>query len=159
MNNIKKFISTWVCLILAFSFITNVNITSLAVNIPMVEINDDGTALKKGEHNVKHADGTITKEKFGVEYTDAEAKKATHVYNKILIEYKGIVVFISGIALLSMIMFFILNFIELGNSRGNPQARQKAINGLIISGVATAGLGSVNLIVQLFYNMIKTSDN
>ena len=84
-----------------------------------------------------------------------QAKKSNKLLNKILKEYRGIVVFISAIAMLSMIMFFIFNFIELGNSRGNPQARQKAINGLIVSGIATAGLGSVVLIVQLFYNMIK----
>ena len=113
MNNIKKCISIWACLILAFSFIMSSNINSLAVNIPRVEMNDAGTALKKGEHEVTYDNGTKGKEQFGVEYTDAEKKTKTHIFNKILTEYRGIVVFISGIGLLSMIMFFIVNLSAL----------------------------------------------
>ena len=93
--------------------------------------------------------GTLDVGNFGKD----EAEKG-QVFNKVLSEYKGIVTFITGIALVSMIMFFVLNLINLGNSKGNPQERQKAITGLIVSGVATAGLGAVNIIVALFYNMI-----
>lgn len=75
-------------------------------------------------------------------------------FNTVLSEYKGIVVFISGIGTISMILFFILNFINLGKSQGNPQERQKAISGLIISGIASAGLGSVTMIVALFFNAL-----
>lgn len=76
-------------------------------------------------------------------------------FGNILTQYRGVVTFISGIALISMIMFFIFNLIALGNSKGNPQERQKAIQGLIVSGIATAGLGSVTLITTLFYNFMK----
>ena len=76
-------------------------------------------------------------------------------FNKVLTEYRGVVTFISAIAMISMIMFFIFNLIALGNSKGNPQERQKAITGLIVSGIATAGLGSVTLITSLFFNLIK----
>lgn len=76
------------------------------------------------------------------------------VLNRLLTKYRLIIVFLLAIGMLSSIMFFIFNFIELGNSRGNPQARQKAVNGLIMSGVSTAGLGSVILITTLFYNVL-----
>lgn len=75
-------------------------------------------------------------------------------FNTVLSEYRGIVIFISGIGTISMILFFILNFINLGKSQGNPQERQKAISGLIISGIASAGLGSVTMIVALFFNAL-----
>lgn len=75
-------------------------------------------------------------------------------FNTVLSEYRGIVMFISGIGTISMILFFILNFINLGKSQGNPQERQKAISGLIISGIASAGLGSVTMIVALFFNAL-----
>lgn len=75
-------------------------------------------------------------------------------FNTVLGEYRGIVMFISGIGTISMILFFILNFINLGKSQGNPQERQKAISGLIISGIASAGLGSVTMIVALFFNAL-----
>lgn len=75
-------------------------------------------------------------------------------FNTVLTEYRTVVIFVSGIGTISMILFFILNFINLGKSQGNPQERQKAITGLIISGIASAGLGSVTLIVSLFYNVL-----
>ena len=146
MKKIKNIILIGLMFISSFYYNPNINLNVNASNIPIIEMNDAGTDLKNG---------TIGGKDYGLAYTDAEAQKATPALNKILKEYRGIVVFISGIALISMIMFFIFNFIELGNSRGNPQARQKAVHGLIVSGIATAGLGSVTLIVQLFYNMIS----
>lgn len=89
-----------------------------------------------------------------IKVNDGEKGK---VFNKVLKEYRGVVTFISGIGLVSMIMFFIFNLVALGNSKGNPQERQKAITGLIVSGIATAGLGSVTLITTLFYNMMSDS--
>ena len=142
MKKIKKALSIFLTVISLFCITFN-TVEVNSANIPLIEMNDTGTDLKSG-----NIDGTD----YGI------GSSNTHVFNKVLTEYRGIVVFISGIALISMIMFFIFNFIELGNSKGNPQARQKAINGLIISGIATAGLGSVNLIVQLFYNMISADE-
>ena len=135
MNKLKKYL-TIVLTIFAVSGIfeiSNTNFVQATANIPNIQIGND--------NNISN----------GLQKSEAKGK----LLNKILTEYRGVVVFISGIAMISMIMFFIFNFIELGNSKGNPQARQKAINGLIISGIATAGLGSVTLITQLFYNMIS----
>ena len=135
MNKLKKYL-TIILTIFAISGtfeISNTNFVQATANIPNIQIGND--------NNISN----------GLQKSEAKGK----LLNKILTEYRGVVVFISGIAMISMIMFFIFNFIELGNSKGNPQARQKAINGLIISGIATAGLGSVTLITQLFYNMIS----
>ena len=79
-------------------------------------------------------------------------------FSEILTQYRSVVTFVSGIALISMVLFFIFNLIALGNSKGNPQERQKAITGLIVSGIATAGLGSVTLITTLFYNFIQKKE-
>ena len=135
MNKLKKYL-TIILTIFAISGtfeISNTNVVQATANIPNIQIGND--------NNISN----------GLQKSEVKGK----LLNKILTEYRGVVVFISGIARISMIMFFIFNFIELGNSKGNPQARQKAINGLIISGIATAGLGSVTLITQLFYNMIN----
>ena len=136
MNILKKYIILISSMFLLLSSnVTSNNIEVYASNatIPNIQINSSNN-ITNGLYN---------------------SGKKDKLLNKILTEYRGIIVFISGIAMLSMIMFFIFNFIELGNSKGNPQARQKAISGLIVSGIATAGLGAVTLIVQLFYNMIK----
>ena len=135
MNKLKKYLTIILTIfVISGTFeISNTNVVQASANIPNIQIGND--------NNISN----------GLQKSEAKGK----LLNKILTEYRGVVVFISGIAMISMIMFFIFNFIELGNSKGNPQARQKAINGLIISGIATAGLGSVTLITQLFYNMIS----
>jgi hypothetical protein len=84
-----------------------------------------------------------------------ESKDRTTFFNNVLKEMRTVVLFISGIGTLLMVAFFIINFINLGKSQGNPQERQKAVSGLIMTGLATAGLGSVFLITSLFYGMLN----
>jgi hypothetical protein len=72
----------------------------------------------------------------------------------IIEKYRGFIAGISGIAAITMVVIFIMNFLKLGASAGNPQARSQALTGVLWSGVAAAGLGAVSLIVGLFYNAI-----
>lgn len=109
------------------------NTTGQTVTMPNISMNADGSSLNIGEI------GRSTK---------------GQLMGEILVQYRSLITFLAGIALISMIGFFIINLIALGNSKGNPQERQKAITGLIVSGIATAGLGSVTLFTALFYNML-----
>ena len=54
-----------------------------------------------------------------------------------------------------MVAVFIINFMKLGTTSGNPVERSKCITALIWSGLAAAGLGSVALIVGVFYGMLQ----
>lgn len=74
--------------------------------------------------------------------------------NTLLEEYRLFITFGSAIVSLTMIGIFIVNLIKLGNSRGNPQARSKAITALIFTGISTALAGSVVTITTLFYNFL-----
>ncbi len=76
-------------------------------------------------------------------------------FGKIMDKYKGVITFVSGIATVTMVAIFILNFMKLGSTSTNPTERQKVLTGLIWSGVAAALLGSVTLIVGVFYGMLK----
>lgn len=72
-----------------------------------------------------------------------------------LIEYRRIIIGVLGCATLAMILMFILNFIKLGTAAAdNPQARKKVMGSLMATGMATAGLGSVSLLVGLFYSFL-----
>lgn len=75
-------------------------------------------------------------------------------WESLFVEYRNFIVGISGIGAISMIAFFILNFMKLGASAGNSKARGEAIVGLIVTGIAAAGLGAVTIIVGFFYNAI-----
>lgn len=83
-----------------------------------------------------------------------DAENEVKAINTILKEYRLFVTFASGIVSLTMIGLFIMNLIKLGNTKGNPQARNKVITALIFTGVATALAGSVTTIVGLFYNFL-----
>jgi hypothetical protein len=78
----------------------------------------------------------------------------TSVWNQLFDRFKGIIVGLTGIGTLVMIVLFIIQFMKLGSSAGNPQARSQALTGVLWTGVAAALLGSVTIIVGFFYNAI-----
>lgn len=73
----------------------------------------------------------------------------------IIIRYRKFIVGIAGVAAVTMVLLFIFQFIKLGQSAGNPQARSQALTGVLWTGVAAAGLGAVAIITSLFYGAIK----
>jgi len=75
--------------------------------------------------------------------------------NVVLYEYKDFVTGIFGLAALTMLLFFIKNFIKLGSSSSNPQARKEALIGLMLTGLGTAGLGGVAIWVGMFWNLLN----
>lgn len=97
---------------------------------------------------------TIKIEGGKVNVDQIKPKSSDEFFKTALKQYRKVIVFVSGIGTLSMVLFFVLNFIKLGNSRGNPQERQKAVTGIIVAGIATACLGSVTTVVGMFYTML-----
>lgn len=77
-------------------------------------------------------------------------------FETIMTTYKDVITFAGGLATVTMVAIFVLNFVKLGSSSGNPTERQKCLTGLIWSGIAAALLGSVTLVVGVFYGMLKS---
>ena len=75
-------------------------------------------------------------------------------WNTFIDKYRFWISGFSGIAAVTMILFFIVNFMKLGASAGNPQGRSNAIQGLVWTGLAAAGLGGVSIVVAFFYNAL-----
>lgn len=69
-------------------------------------------------------------------------------------KYKNFITGIAGIGAVTMVVLFIIQFMKLGASAGNPQARSQALVGVLWTGIAAAGLGAVTLIVGFFYNAV-----
>lgn len=86
---------------------------------------------------------------------DSSIKNKVDATNAVLARYRFAIVGVSGVGALSMILVFILNFIRLGSTSHAPNERSKIISALIYSGIASAGLGSVTLIVGLFYSLLN----
>lgn len=76
-------------------------------------------------------------------------------FSHIIDKYKVIITFFAAMGAITMVGIFIYTFIKLGTTAGNPQERQKCLTGLIVTGLATALLGSVALFTGLFYNAFR----
>lgn len=87
--------------------------------------------------------------------TGSKDTDGTKGWEGIIIKYKNFIVGVAGVAAVTMVVLFIFQFIKLGQSAGNPQARAQALTGVLWTGVAAAGLGAVALITSLFYHSIK----
>ena len=75
-------------------------------------------------------------------------------FNIFLERYRSLILGILGTATMTAIVFFIVHFIELGATSGNPQKREKAISGVLWTGIATAGLGGATMFVGFFVNAL-----
>lgn len=84
---------------------------------------------------------------------DLEKKSSGTAWTDFITKYRNFIVGVSGVGMVSMILFFMMNLLKLGATAGNPSERQKVLTGLIWSGVAAAGLGSVTTFVGFFYGI------
>ena len=75
------------------------------------------------------------------------------VANMVLVEYKGFITGISGIATLLVLAMFVVNFISLALDGGVANKRAEKIGNILHCAIAAAGLGSVTLVVGFFWNM------
>lgn len=75
-------------------------------------------------------------------------------WTKLISKYRYFIAGVSGVGAVSMILFFIINFLKLGASSSNPSERSRAIMGLVVTGLAAAGLGAVTFIVGIFFNAL-----
>lgn len=91
----------------------------------------------------------------GTSDVSGSANSMDDSFSKIIDKYKTVITFVSAVGAVTMIAIFILNFMKLGTTSGNPTERSKCITALIWSGLAAAGLGSVALVVGIFYGALR----
>lgn len=77
-----------------------------------------------------------------------------NTWNQFYAKYKSVIVGISGVGAITFIALFIIQFMKLGTSAGNPQARSQALSGCLWTGIAAAALGAVSIIAGFFYNAV-----
>ena len=114
-------------------------------------INASATGSSIGDVNISLGeDGKLSVSGGGMSH-DSSSK----AWNAFLTKYKTFIVGISGVGAISMIAFFIFQFMKLGATASNPSERAKVQVGLIWSALAAAGLGAVSIIVGFFYSSLK----
>jgi hypothetical protein len=75
-------------------------------------------------------------------------------WNVIFESLSRIIVGISGVGVLCCLLAFIIQFIKLGTVADNPSERQRVVQGILWTGVGTAGCSSAALIFGLMYNIL-----
>ncbi len=75
-------------------------------------------------------------------------------WNVVFESLSRIIVGISGVGVLCCLLAFILQFIRLGVVADNPAERQRVVQGILWTGVGTAGCSSAALLFGLVYNII-----
>ncbi|MDU5080533.1 hypothetical protein [uncultured Tissierella sp.] len=76
-------------------------------------------------------------------------------FNILLYEYRGFIVGFLGLATLTLVLMFIKNFMNLAVSAGNPTKRSQALTGVLLTGVASMGIGGLTFWVYFFQNILK----
>ena len=107
--------------------------TEKANAIPTVKLTDGGIDISGGQFN---------------------ADKDGGPWETLFEQYRTIIAGVSGIGALTMIILFVIQFMKLASSAGNPQARSQALTGVLWTGLAATGLGAVSLITGFFYNIL-----
>lgn len=75
-------------------------------------------------------------------------------WNLIYEKYRNIIIGVAGIGAITCVLAFVLAFIKLGASAGNPQERRKNLVMLLWTGAGAAGLGGVTIVFAFFWNII-----
>lgn len=75
-------------------------------------------------------------------------------WNIVFEELSQIIVGISGIGVLCCMLAFVLQFIKLGTVADNPSERQRVVQGILWTGIGTAGCSAAALIFGLMYNIL-----
>ena len=84
----------------------------------------------------------------GLMYSDVDA------WNQIFESLSLVITGITGIGVLACVMAFVIQIIKLGAAAGNPSERERALSGLLWTGIGTAGLGAVTIIFGFAYSLI-----
>lgn len=133
-TKIEKFTKLFLALILGLMLLT-----------PLTTIKSEAV----GDVNVTMVNGKLQVNGGGMNYNNSD-----NAWNAFIKKYKAFIVGVSGMGAISMIAFFIFNFLKLGAVSTNPSERAKVLQGLIWSGLAAAGLGAVSIIVGFFYGAL-----
>lgn len=127
-------------------------VKALLIAIILAILTAFSTPVVASANNPGEVDVSVTGGKLTISGGNFGTKDQGQAWNDFIKKYRNFIVGIAGIGAVTMIVLFIIQFLKLGASAGNPQARSQALVGVLWTGIAAAGLGAVTIIVGFFYN-------
>lgn len=86
---------------------------------------------------------------------ESMASTLSEPFNSFMERYRFWITGFSGIATLVLVAVLVYRITKLSGSGANPMERQKAIKGIIISGVGIALMGSLSFFCGILWNLIS----
>lgn len=79
--------------------------------------------------------------------------KIPAAWKELFSEYRILLAGIAGLGALTSILVFIIHAMQLASNADNPTKRSYCIRGIAISGIVTALLGGISLVLTIFYGI------
>lgn len=119
------------------------------------------TAFASGRTDTEEATSNNMWDDFGVSVNGDSLEVKTGAgedsWETLIEKYQGFITGVAAVGAVTMVVLFIIQFLKLGASAGNPSARSQAMVGVLWTGLAAAGLGAVALITGIFYGAINSA--
>lgn len=144
----KKIMPRAFSVLLILIMVLSMSVSAFAADTPAAIQNPDGSAngfdlsiSDDGSLNISGSGGLV----FGESQSGWTAFYA---------KYKAFIIAIIGVAFFTMVLCFVYNLTLIGVKSSEPNDRKKHMAGVLWTGLATAGLGSVWTIMWFFYSAI-----
>lgn len=152
---VARFMVLTMFMMMGFAFISNRGISvnhangSTGTSDITTESSDIGAGDNINDLSVQmNSDGSI-------DITGIGDGNSASLWSNMFNKYKIFIAGLSGLATLTFVVLFILNFVKVGASSDVPAQRKAAITACLWTGVAAALCGSVLVITGLFWNGLK----
>lgn len=89
------------------------------------------------------------------QYSGSNKPTQQDAWNTIYIEYKEILVGISGVLTLTFVALFMKNIWSFANSADNPQERQRCLKGILWTGIGSGGFAIITLVMAMAFKFFQ----
>lgn len=138
----RKLISTFIIALMAFGMFGMITMQPIQMQAGAVKQEEKKEEGLFKDFDVEYKEGNVT---------IGNKKDSESSWTTLIDKYKQFIIGVSGMAAVTMVAAFIMNFTKIGLAGDNPTARKAAMTGSLFTGIAAAALGAVSLITGIFY--------
>ena len=83
---------------------------------------------------------------------EANPDSSDEAYKNLMANYKGVAQAITGVCIITSLLFFLYQITRLGAAGSNERLRKSAMTGILISGAVLAVFGGLETVVSVFWH-------
>ncbi len=147
--NTKKILLSFIFLIFCLLFFPR---SVFATPVPGASVED---VIDSFKFEASSESGLLDNTDMHLHVAETSGNPEQRFWNRIFTEYKGLIIGISGISLLTFVLMFIFAFMKLSTTAANPQARKNVQAGLLWTGIGAVISGATLTLVSFGFNLFK----